>query len=386
MTSAGSESPFVLTERKRSIVSLFGLAPDLHGGARWAIAVSVCIAWVPLLGLSLLGGAAFGDQVRISFLTDYVPHGRYLFAVPALLLMDVLVERHTSLAVARVCATGLVAEPERFQQIVAAARRAWKSRVVHWTFAAAAYALAVFAFGWERGHRLSTWVFDAEGGVSMAGLWNIFVSAALARFLLLRAIWKLAVWLWVVARLSRLPLQLDPLHPDRRCGLRFLGETQLPFSALVAAGGVQIGCVMANAVRFQGAQPASFRLMVVVFVALSLAIVLGPLIVFAFKAYWAQVRGLYAFGSWASLAARHMSGRLNESERERLKEELGLSEISSMTDASSLFDRLRATQPVPVDLRQVVTVTLAAIIPMTAPLVTLLPLTQILQTLTRILL
>jgi hypothetical protein len=65
---------------------------------------------------------------------------------------------------------------------------------------------------------------------------------------------------------------------------------------------------------------------------------------------------------------------------------LSTSEISSMTDAAALFDRVLATRSLPVDTRQIALVVVVAVGAMLLPLLGLLPLADILQRLAKILL
>lgn len=384
-------SPFALRQREIGLAAKYGLVSSGSPSIPRLICVAVAVTWMPLLVLTLIEGTALGDRVTITFLADHIPHGRYLVALPLLLLMDRVVERRTSLALEQLRSSNLIADAdeERFRHAVATVARAWRSRSVRWGLVAVTYVIAVSTFVWGRHLDLSSWMLEHERettGLSLAGAWSLFVSTPLVRLLFLRALWKLTVWVWLLGRLSRLRLQIIPLHPDGRCGLRFLGETQLAFSPLIAALGVQLGCLIAVAVRFQEMRLAGFKLVAAAFVVFSLLLILGPLVVFTRQAWLAKERAQNDFGAWASLAARRMSAQLLESRREHLPEQLGTAEISSMTDASSLFDRVLATWPVPIDTRQVTIVLVAAIASILLPVLALLPLADIMQQLAKILL
>jgi hypothetical protein len=386
-----SWSPFALQEPELGRASKWGLVSDGDLNLLRVIAIAVAVTWLPLVVLTIIEGTAFGNSVTIPFFRDHIPYGRYLVALPLLLWMDLVVERRTTLAVRNLRSSGLIAEgdEERFQLVVAMVARAWRSKAVRWGLVALTYVTAAVSFVVARDIDVSNWIFTGErgaAGLSFAGAWNLLVSAALVRLLFLRALWKLTVWVWLLGRLARLRLQINPMHPDGRCGLRFFGETQLAFSALIAALGVQLGCLIAVAVRFQGLQLASFKLVAAAFVLLSLIILLGPLVVFARQAWLAKERAENEFSAWAALAARHMSAQLVESRRGHLPGQLSTAEISSMTDASALFDRMLATWPIPIDTRQVTIVVLVASVSTLLPLLALLPLADIMQRLLKILL
>jgi hypothetical protein len=386
-----SWSPFALQERELGWASKYGLLASGRLKRVRLTTLAVVVTWLPLLVLTIIEGTALGSSVTIPFLADHVANGRCLVALPLLLLMDLVVERRTALALEHLRGSSLIAQAdeERFRHAVATVARAWRSKGVRWSLVAVTYIMALLSFLWVRELEVSSWMFThgrGSTGLSLAGTWNLFVSVPLVRLLFLRALWKLTVWVWLLGWLSRLRLQINPLHPDRCCGLLFLGETQLAFSPLIAALGVQFGCLIAFAVRFQGLQLESFKLVAAAFVILSLLLILGPLFVFARQAWLVKERAESEFSAWAALAARHMSARLLESRREHVPGQLSTAEISSMTDASALFDRMLASWPVPIDTRQVTIVLMAAITPTLLPLLALLPLADIMQRLAKILL
>jgi hypothetical protein len=384
-------------------VSIDAISPLRSGLSGWPIArklgfragavrlavLGVVVAWLPLFMLSLAEGRAFGSSVEISFLNDYVPHGRYLIALPLLLSLSVVLERRTAAAVSHLSAARLVkaADEDRFKSIVASVARASRSRVAICAFVVVTYVIAVGTYFAVRELGVSNWMFvgsDLASRPTMAGVWSLFISTPLVRFLLLHAFWRFALWGWFLFRVSRLDLAVDAFHADARCGLRFLGETQLAFIPLVAAVGVQLGCIVALSVRFQGADLASHQMTGLAFVALSLMLLAGPLCVFARRAWIERERAEDRFSVWSSLAARHISTRLSMSP-EQLAGQLGTSEISSMTDASALFDRVIATRPVPIDMRQISLIVAVAVASTLLPLLTLLPLANILRRMAAIL-
>lgn len=245
------------------------------------------------------------------------------------------------------------------------------------------------SYFWWRETGISSWMLTREetgATLTMAGSWYLFVPVPLMRLLPLRALWKFAVWVWLLVRLSRLDLRIDPLHPDRCCGLLFLSAAQLAFLPLVAACGVQLGCMVAVMVRHQGVALSNFRLIGVAFVVLSVALILGPLGIFARRAWLAIEEAQDKFGTWSALAAEHMSVRLAEARREHMSSQLSTSEISSITDGASLFDRVLTTSAVPIDLRQILAVAATAMGSALFPLFALLPIAEIFERLAKVLL
>ena len=373
-------------------MSRFGLISSGKLNLLRAATLVSAITWLPLLVLTLIEGTAIGSLVAIPFLADYMPYGRYLVAPLLLLLMDQVVERRTALALGHFRETGLIiaADRERFERMVATAERLWRNRFVRWGFVLVVFGLAAPTFARIQRLGISDWMMFArpsgDAAPNLAGLWNVFVSAPLVRLLFLRAFWKLAVWAWLLSRLSRLELQINPMHPDRRCGLHFLGETQLAFTPLIVALGVQLGCATAVAVQYLGFPLPGFRWGVAGFVVLALALTVGPLVVFMRGSWMAKEWGQDAYSSWSIDAVNEMTSRLKRLRQEGRAPRLDGPEISTVTDAGALFERVLQTRPLPVDTRQVVTVLLAATASTLLPLVALLPLRKIVAQLASMLL
>lgn len=353
--------------------------------------LGIAVTWLPLFALSLIEGRAFGSAVTISFFDDYVPHGRYLLSLPLLLFLGPILERRTEAAIRHFNAAGLVgsADQARFRHIVESGARASRSRIAAWIFVALTCILAVASYLAIRELHVSNWmIVESEAGprTSLAGTWSVLVGTPLVRLLHLHAFWKLGIWVWCLVRLARLDLQVNAFHADARCGLRFLGETQLAFIPLIAALGVQLGCMVALSVSYRGTSLASHQMTMIAFATLSVIMLVGPLCVFARRAWLERERAEDSFSVWSSRAAQGMSRQLSVSRHERLPEQLAGSEISSMTDASALFDRVLATRAVPIDLRQIALILVAAVVSTLLPLLTLLPLAAIARRLASILL
>ena len=91
----------------------------------------------------------------------------------------------------------------------------------------------------------STWYATMEGGsptLTLPGFWFFWVSNPIIQFLLLRWLYRLLIWTRFLWQVSRIPLSLMPTHPDRNCGLGFLGGSAYAYSPLLTAleGGVPI--------------------------------------------------------------------------------------------------------------------------------------------------
>src|SRR6185436_519355 len=78
---------------------------------------------------------------------------------------------------------------------------------------------------------------DGKLQPSLAGWWLGCVSLPLFQFLLLRWYFRLFIWARFLWQVSRIELNLMPLHPDRCGGLGFLSSVSYAFSPVLLAQG-----------------------------------------------------------------------------------------------------------------------------------------------------
>ena len=60
------------------------------GHLGWRIGVITSLAWLPLIALTVVGGR-FVDGVKVPFLYDFEVHARLLFALPSLVLAELII-------------------------------------------------------------------------------------------------------------------------------------------------------------------------------------------------------------------------------------------------------------------------------------------------------
>jgi hypothetical protein len=145
----------------------------------------------------------------------------------------------------------------------------------------------------------SSWAGVIRGDaltLSWAGQAVTWISDPLFAFLLLRWLWRFAVLARMMFDISRLPLKLRPLHPDRVGGLSFLAEFPQAFSGLIFA----LSCVLASGIYEHRAEEMFGRevmqLASVCWVALLAAITLGPLAFFSRTLRLARDRAREEYG------------------------------------------------------------------------------------------
>lgn len=376
------ESPFAPGQRSLRWAARFGLARD---GAVRAGRVAILLAgltWLPMLVLAFIAGRAYGDDAAIPFLSDFVAFGRHLVALPLLVLIHPVIDREIIRTLVNLKDSGLIrpADDPILQQQLERAGRLWRSplaRVLLVAFtviAAVLMARAALFFdapGWLlRGD-------PAQPALSAAGWWNLAIAGPVFRLLVLFALWKLLVWSWFLFQLSRMPLNYQTMHADGCAGLGVLERVQFGFCGIVAALAVQFGCIIADAVTYRGHELASFRVPAVAFVVLMLVLMQLPLAAFIRPLSAACVRAELAFHAWFSRASEQVEASMRQTGHEAVAARLSSQDISALTDAATLYASALRTRKMPVTTRSLIAVVIASIVPMSIPLLPLLPFQEI---------
>ena len=272
---------------------------------RRVIVISL-FAWLPLLVLSVLGGRAWGDAVRVPFLVDIEVHVRYLLALPLLILAELVVHQRMRPVARQFLERGLIPERSRarFDLAMASAARLRNSVLAEVLLIAFVYLVGVF-YLWPRYSALTvpTWYAVPTGGgrqLSPAGWWFVYVSLPLFQFILLRWYFRLFIWIRFLWQVTRSQLSLVPTHPDRAGGLGFLSLTVVAFTPLLMAHGALLAGMIANRIFFQGARLPDFKVELVVVVAFLLLVVLGPLLLSRRTSHWRGASACASTAPWPS--------------------------------------------------------------------------------------
>lgn len=125
-------------------------------------------------------------------------------------------------------------------------RDAWPVEL-GWVIAAYAITLSGAALVLSAGTASWLVTISADGAhLTPAGWWCALVSSPLFWFLLLRWLWRHAVWGLLLHDLARLELRLVATHPDGAGGLAFIGQYPNAFAAFVFAMSCVLGAAIAR--------------------------------------------------------------------------------------------------------------------------------------------
>jgi hypothetical protein len=358
---------------------------------RQRVVVISLAAWLPLLLLSLVEGQALYG-LGIPFLLDPEVHARFLLAMPLLIVAELVVHQRM-LPVARQFQERALIPEDALPRFEAA--RASAERLRNSVFAEVLLVVFVYGVGilvvWRQYIALdaASWYVKvtAEGSrLSKAGWWYGFVSLPIFQFLFFRWYFRLFIWARFLWQVSRIELALVPSHPDRVGGLGFLPGAVGAFVPIAVAHGVLVSGQLADRIFYAGATLPSFKAELVLVVLLLLAMVLGPLLLFAPQLARARRRGLREYGSLAQRYVRGFETKWLRGGAPAGEPLVGSADIQSLADLGNSFEVVRTMKAAPITREAILQVAVATLAPISPLLLTMMPLEELLKKLVGILL
>jgi len=348
----------------------------------------VFLAWLPLLGLSVLEGQALGGRAAVPFLWDIEAHVRFLVALPLLIVAEPIVHERMRLVARQFLDRNLIPEGAlpRFDAAIASAFRLRNSVVAEVLLIATVYIVGVTLL-WRHFVALSTtatWYAapTAEGlMLSRTGWWYAYVSLPIFQFLLLRWYFRILIWVRFLWQVSRIDLSLTPTHPDRVGGLGFIASVSFAFTPLAAAHGAVLAGLIANRIFYLRAALTDFKAQIAVVVLFVLCLVLGPFLVFAPQLAAAKRRGMREYGIFAERFAREFESKWLRGRAATANDSLVTADIQSLADLGNSFERLKAMRFVPITKDALVALVAATVAPVVPLALTMMSLENLLKTL-----
>jgi hypothetical protein len=226
----------------------------------------------------------------------------------------------------------------------------------------------------------STWqilVSSVGAERTLAGWWYVLASLPVFQFLLLRWLWRIAIWYWFLWRTSRLDLRLIPTHPDMAGGLGILGIAQAKFGIIIFAGSAVIAADIGRDIIFGEASLFDYQMFIIGYVLLILILFLSPLLVFTPRLFAVKRKGLLEYGTLATRYVRDFQRKWMRGEIPHGEALLGSADIQSLADLQNSFETVRKMRPIPIDLNTLISLAGPAVAPLLPLLLTVLPMEEI---------
>lgn len=301
--------------------------------------IVICLfAWLPLLLLSLANGVAF-NNAKIPFLWDIEVHIRFLVSLSLLLYAEIIANKQIQIIVNHFYDTTLMTSESKsiFKSIIESTKdwaHSFTAELILLVFVIIiGYAVSLHYLP----NNISTWYTTQNNQLNLAGLWYIFVSLPIFQFILLRWYYRLILWYRFIWKVSRLPLQLNSLHPDKAGGLGFLINSAYAFEPFLLAHSFLLAGMIFNRIWLNNATLLEFRGEIIFMWLFLVLLPLTPLMFFIPALAKTKRLGTLAYDKLADKYVSDFSKKwMNPSANDKAL--LGTSDIQSLADLGNSFN------------------------------------------------
>jgi hypothetical protein len=351
--------------------------------------VAIFLTWVPLLIFTLLRGTAL-DGVRIPFLQDFSAYGRFLLAIPLLLVVELILAPRIAEAAEQFLLSGVVT-PKDYKPFDAAVENALRLRdsvIAEIVMAILAYGFTFMTYRTLAVHT-STWYSTARAdgsyGLTGAGWWQLLVCVPLLQFLLLRWLWRICLWFRFLGHVSKFDLQLFGTHPDAAGGLGFVGEAQRFFGLLFFSYSCAVTGVVANEILYGGIKLQHYGPVIAAYAIFCLLFAALPLIVFTPKLIVTKRQSLHQYGALATTYTGSFHRRWIQGVNPGKEVLLGSADIQSLADLGNSFSFIENMKALPIAPKDLFKLIVMALLPMASLLLSIMSPKEIIQLLMKVL-
>lgn len=327
----------------------------------WSIAITLALAWVPLVMLAVWLGPS-GAEID-PLLSRAEPHARMLVALGLLLFAEPVLDERVAMVVDSVVTDGVLrpSSAADWNAGLAALRRSRDTRAFDLLWLVLGYGALLLAYLDLLPDWLARWLLSTLHGVdwadaTVAWWWYVLIAQPLLLVVLLRWVHRWVLWGVLLWRLARLDLELRAVHADRAGGLGF---TTIPLDSLqlfVLASGVALASVWYDEIAAGRAALSMFAGDLLAFVVLCATMMLLPYLGFTAKLVRAREAGLIEYAALMRRYAIAFDQRwLAHSDRQG-QELLGHPDVGALADlrtCSAGVEEMRSVVPSGADLRAI---------------------------------
>lgn len=348
----------------------------------------ILFAWFPLFILAILGGRAFSG-VEVPFLFDIDAHTRLIISLGLFIATEMLANSSMQIIVRQFIARDIITLDTRpqFDKIIASVIKLGNSYLVEILLIVLIYTAGHFIWKQYGLFSASNWyvnIINEKVSLTLAGYWYAFVSIPLFQFIVCRWYYRMYIWYWFLWKVSRLPLQLNGLHPDRTGGLGFLKLGITAFMAGLLAHTVLLSGFIANHVFHFGQTIFEFKFEMIFILIFLLLLVITPLIFFIVPLALTKQRTLVEYGIIASDYVNDFHSKWIEKDPKKHELLLGSNDIQALADLSNSFNVANEMRVVPFSRYTIVKILLIIVIPLLPLLLTMVPLSSMIEKMIKI--
>jgi hypothetical protein len=320
---------------------------------------AILVTYVPMAILAWRQGLIDTEMTPTNFFADFAAYAQFLIGLPLFLVAEVIIDGSTREAADQFTRCGIIRSEDapRINRVYDTLKRLRQSFWPDVACIVLAYVFSLVILAPQFGSNpLPTWHVHGDGqsrNLTAAGYWAFFIAIPFSNYIWMRLIWKIALWVLYLYRVSRVRLELHATHPDLTGGIGFISETQGRFALFILAYGIS-----------NVAAPVGYQLAVLNY-DLSTLPVWGPLVLFTIGApllftmpllmftkqlYRTKKRALIAYLARVTEHSRVVENHwLFPDSTESPQEEFRV--LAEQSTLGAVFTRIDEMRVVPFDLR-----------------------------------
>ncbi len=346
------------------------------------IVIVALFAWLPLLVMAVLEGVALSG-VKVPFLYDIDVHVRFLLVLPMLIYAEVVAHERFHVIVEQFLKCNIIApkDKQKFKAIIALGMRLRGSVIAE---------VIIIGLVYTVGHwiliryipTVSTWYSNSTNNITKftpVGLWYIYVSLPVFQFILLRWYFRIIIWYRFLWKISRLPLQLNSLHPDRAGGLGFLTNSIYALEPFLLAHSVLLSGMIFNRIWNAGAVITDFKIEIISILVFILLIPLIPLLFFIFQMTKEKRIGTLNYDVFANRYVNNFRQKWIKTASKNSAPTLDCPDIQSLADLFNSFEVTNKMRVIPFSKSSILVLVFITALPLFPLIFTLIPLEKIIS-------
>lgn len=342
--------------------------------------------WLPLLILATFGGAVISD-VQVPFIFDLDPHVRFIASLGLLIFAEVIAHARIKEIIAQFLERDILTPEERpqFDRYIDSIIKLRDSKLIEIVLLIIVVGFSHWFWLFHSGIDNNTWFASIVNGkreLNLAGYWYVYISLPIFQFIFLRWYFRMFLWYKLVWQISRLPLTLNSLHPDRAGGLSFLAMSISAFTPFILAHTILLAGKITNRVWHDNANLLDFKLDIIGLIVFLMFVVTIPMMFFLLKMAQEKRNGTEKYGVLSS----HFVNYFREKwlDRDSIRPLIVNEEIQSLADLSNSYTATRDMNIMPFTMHNVLQLLLVALLPILPLIFTMIPIAKILEGVARI--
>ena len=343
-----------------------GLIPPNGNGFKRRALLFALVAWLPLVVASWFAGTVIESNGMAEPLLGHVGiHVRCLIAIPLLVLAEGVAHQAIPLFMREFRRTGLIGEAQRpqFEQVISDMLRL-RNQALPWVIIVGLVAAWTAALLFAPNPDEIQWAGTESRSLAFGAWWFLLVTRPIFSVLLLAWIWRLGLLGVLLLRLSRLPLQLVVMHPDRAGGLGFLDRVPFVYSPFIFSVSAVVAGAWAHEVLYHGVLVPSLYVQMATLLVVLIAIGLLPLLVFTPMLLRAKKKALLDYGVLLAQHGRAVDARWIAGQTVPDYPMLDAPELGPVADIQAMYQSVASMRPAVISKTILMTIAVPAALPL----------------------